>query len=85
MKPMKTLTYNVRIEPMEEGGYTVEVPALPGCVTWGRTFEEAITMAKEAIEGFVESLQKHHEEIPVESQPHQSRILGIQVHVPTST
>jgi predicted RNase H-like HicB family nuclease len=81
---MKTLTYNVRIEPMEEGGYSVEVPALPGCITWGRTYEEAIAMGKDAIEGFVASLRKHNEPVPVEKQPHQSHVLGIQVNVPTA-
>jgi len=48
----------------EGGGYTVTVPALPGCVTEGDTLEEAIAMARDAIEGYIESLQKHGEPIP---------------------
>jgi hypothetical protein len=35
---MKTLTYTIHLEPAEEGGYTVTVPALPGCVTEGDTY-----------------------------------------------
>ncbi|TEU04674.1 MAG: type II toxin-antitoxin system HicB family antitoxin, partial [Dehalococcoidia bacterium] len=44
------LKYTVIIVPEEEGGYSVEVPALAGCYTQGETREEAIAMAKEAIE-----------------------------------
>ena len=54
----------LRIEP--EGGYTVVVPSLPGCVTYGDTIEESITMAKEAIELYIESLKEHNEKILTE-------------------
>ncbi len=55
--------------PAEEGGgYTVTVPALPGCVTEGDTLEEAIAMVRDAIEGYIESLRKHGEPIP-EDEP----------------
>lgn len=36
-----------------EGGYTVSVPSLPGCVSYGKNFEEAINMIKDAIEGYL--------------------------------
>jgi len=58
--------YTVVFEPAEEGGYVVTVPALPGLVTEGDTLEEARDMAKDAIRGYLESLQKRGEEIPVE-------------------
>ncbi len=38
------------LEPSEEGGYTVHVPALPGCISEGDTLEEALANIKEAIE-----------------------------------
>lgn len=44
----------VVLEPAEEGGYTVYVPALPGCISEGNTFEEAITNIREAIELYLE-------------------------------
>ena len=47
-----------------EGYYTVTVPALPGCVTQGRTKGEALERAKEAIQGYLESLQKDGLAIP---------------------
>ena len=48
------LKYTVVLIPEEEGGYSVEVLALPGCVTQGETREEAIVMAKEAIQLYLE-------------------------------
>ena len=61
------LKYTVILVPEEESGYSVEVPALPGCYTQGETREEAIAMAREAIELYLESCQAHGEPIPEES------------------
>jgi predicted RNase H-like HicB family nuclease len=44
----------VILEPSEEGGFTVYVPSLPGCVSEGETEEEAILNIKEAIELYLE-------------------------------
>ncbi len=44
----------VVIEPSEEGGFTVYVPSLPGCVSDGETEEEALRNIKEAIELYLE-------------------------------
>jgi predicted RNase H-like HicB family nuclease len=63
---MRLLSYRILLRKEPEGGYTVIVPSLPGCVTYGDTVEEAIEMAKEAIELYIESLKKHDEEIPTE-------------------
>jgi len=65
---MKTLSYRVLLRKEPEGGYTVIVPSLPGCITYGNTIEEAIEMAKEAIELYIESLKEHNEEIPTEEE-----------------
>ena len=45
------------LEPSEEGGYTVIVPALPGCVSEGNTREEAIKNIHEAIELYLEPVE----------------------------
>lgn len=58
---MKTLHYNLIFKPESEGGFTVIVPSLPGCVTYGKNLEEAKEMARDAIEGYVYSLKKHKE------------------------
>jgi len=41
-----------------EGGFTVTVPTLPGCITYGENMQEALDMAKEAIEGYIELLKE---------------------------
>jgi predicted RNase H-like HicB family nuclease len=56
--------YRVVIEPGEDGWFVVTVPALPGCITQGKTVEEAEKNAKEAIEAYLESLIKRHKKIP---------------------
>jgi predicted RNase H-like HicB family nuclease len=67
MKAMGTHEYTIILEPdPEDGGFTVLVPALPGCITEGDTREEAIANAKEAILLYLESLLADGEEIPVD-------------------
>ena len=63
---MKVKNYTVILKSEPEGGYTAIVPSLPGCVTYGKTVEKAQEMVKDAIEGYVISLNKHHEEVPKE-------------------
>ena len=46
----------VVLEPSDEGGYTVTVPALPGCISEGETREQALLNIREAIELYVESV-----------------------------
>jgi len=60
--------YSVILLPWDdEKGYTVIVPALPGCVTQGSTKEEALANAKEAIRTHVEGLKKAGETVPEET------------------
>jgi len=61
---MKTLNYRILLREEPEGGYTVTVPSLPGCVTYGEDLNEAMAMAQEAIELYQESLIAHGEPIP---------------------
>ena len=60
-------TYRINLRKEEEGGQTVFVPSLPGCITYGETVDEAIDMAKEAIELYIEELQDRGENIPDDS------------------
>lgn len=64
----KVYNFTAIFESAEEGGYVVYVPALPGCATQGDTFEEAESMAKDAIKGYLESMRDLKEEIPIESE-----------------
>lgn len=60
----KTIHYNTIFKTEPDGGFTVIVPSLPGCVTYGKDLKEAKKMAIDAIEGYLESLKKHGESIP---------------------
>jgi predicted RNase H-like HicB family nuclease len=60
-------TYTVLLVP-DEGGYAVEVPALPGCFTQGATREEALANAREAIRVHLRGLEQDGEPVPVETE-----------------
>jgi predicted RNase H-like HicB family nuclease len=62
-----THTYKLLLRKEPEGQYTVIVPALPGCITFGDSIDHAIEMAKEAIQLYIEELQERGEEIPDDS------------------
>ena len=63
---MKIHHYTAVFQKEPEGGYTVIIPALPGCVTYGETIEEAAAAAKEAIESYLGSLAKDNERAPLD-------------------
>lgn len=69
---MKTIKkerqFTVIFRPEPEGGFTVFVPALPGCISYGRTLKEARRMAADAIEGYIASLRKHGEPVPSDEE-----------------
>jgi predicted RNase H-like HicB family nuclease len=52
--------------PGEDGYWVAEVPSLPGCISQGRTREEALTNIKEAIEGYIAALEEDGIPIPEE-------------------
>ena len=60
-------TYKILLHKEPEGGYTVTVPVLPGCITYGENVDDCILMAREAIELYIEALQERGEEIPDDS------------------
>ena len=72
-------SYGVVLRKEPEGAYTAIVPALPGCITYGDTVEEAMKMAEEAIELFIEELKSRGEEIPDDSNT-----LEYSVHLKTA-
>ncbi len=57
-------TYDVVLELQPEGGYTVYVPDLPGCVSEGETMEEALEMIRDAMTLYLESRHEHGWELP---------------------
>jgi len=59
-----TMKFRVLIEPDEDGVFVAECPALPGCVSQGKTRAEAVANIRDAIQGYLHSLQKRNEPIP---------------------
>ena len=53
----QTMNLKVILEPSEEGGYTVYVPALPGCISEGESREDALKNIHEAIELYMEVVE----------------------------
>lgn len=66
-KTARVLKYTAVFEPEKTGGYSVMIPALPGCISEGETFEEALANIKEAAELYLEDLRES--EIPKEEKP----------------
>lgn len=66
-RPFHVIRDGIVIEFREEpeGGYTVTVPALPGCLTYGETFEEAIGLIDDAIAGWLAVAKDEGFAIPV--------------------
>jgi len=58
------MRYRIIIEQDEDGMFVAEAPALPGCVSQGKTRNEALDNIQDAIKGYLESLKKHNEPIP---------------------
>lgn len=58
------MKFRITIEQDEGGAFLVECPSLPGCISQGKTREEAIINIKDAMSGYLESLKKHNEPIP---------------------
>lgn len=64
MSATNGMKYRIVIEQDEDGMFIVKCPALPGCLSQGKTREEAIENIRDAIEGYIESLKKHNEPVP---------------------
>jgi len=61
---MEHIKFRILIEQDEDGIFVAECNTLPGCISQGKTRQEALANIKDAIEGYLESLKKHNEPIP---------------------
>ncbi len=64
MKRETILHYYAVFDPAQEGGFNVSFPSFPGCVTFGRTFEQAKEKSIEALELWLEELKEQKREMP---------------------
>jgi antitoxin HicB len=80
------MKYRVVIEPDEDGVFVAECPALPGCISQGKTRAEALANIKDAMTGYLASLKKHGEPVPPPinriKEPAASRIHAIVQGIP---
>lgn len=67
-------SFTVIYTPVKDGGYQVSVPMLPGVISYGRTIEEAKTMARDAITCHIEGMKKEHESVPTENSFFQEQL-----------
>ena len=58
------MKYRVSIERDEDDIFMARCPALPGCISEGKTRKEALVNIKDAIQGYIASLRKHNEPVP---------------------
>ena len=56
----------LELEPEEAGGFTITVPSLPGCISYGTTIDESLKMIKDAMKGWVEVAKEEGIDIPEE-------------------
>jgi len=59
------MKFRILIEPDEDGVFVAECPSLPGCISQGKTREEALGNIKDAMTGYLASLKKHDEPVPL--------------------
>jgi len=60
------MEYDVVLTREDKNKWTAEVPALPGCITWGESREQVLLLAEEAIEGWIASRRQLGKEVPSE-------------------
>ena len=68
------LNFRIVLRPEPEGGYTVIVPSLQGCITHGDTIEDALQMAEDAIRAYIVSMKKHGEDVIDDSKTLESML-----------
>ena len=61
----RAMKFRVIVDADEAGVFVAECPTLPGCISQGRTREEALSNIRDAIEGYLASLAKHGEPVPL--------------------
>ena len=58
---MKTYIFNVEVEQEEDGRWGAEIPALPGCATWGYTRAETLEALQEGTQAYLEVMVEHND------------------------
>jgi antitoxin HicB len=77
-------TYTISIEEYPDG-YLAYFPALPGCHTWAKTYEDVVKYAEETLAGYLNALAPHGDDIPEETDTNAPVSLGVTVRTPVIT
>jgi antitoxin HicB len=64
------MKFRVIIGPDEDGVFIAECPTLPGCISQGQTRDEAMTNMRDAIQGYLVSLEKHGDPVGAKHRDH---------------
>jgi len=75
------VTYTLAVQ-RQDGGYLANFPSLPGCATWGSTYEEAVNNAREALAVYLESMDALGKPRPAADEIEETVSLGITVRMP---
>ena len=78
------IPYKYTLIPAEEGGYVIEIPDLPGCISQGETVEEALAMIEDAKRGWIEIALEQGKDIPEPSKAAEEYSGKFNVRVPKS-
>jgi len=65
---VKTYVFTVEVEQDEDGRWSAEIPALPGCAPWGYTREEALEALQDGAQAYLEVMMEHNDPLPQEAE-----------------
>jgi antitoxin HicB len=68
-KADRRVRFHIRFEEAEEGGYVIQIPGMPNCVTEADTFQDGLAMVQDALEGLLEVAVEDGDPIPTAFQP----------------
>lgn len=75
-----TIVVERETDPAFVGYYNVRVPALPGCLTYGKSLKEAVANAREAVEGYLATLKDEGKPLP-EDRVYDTRTMSLEVTI----
>jgi len=76
---VRTYIFRVEVEQEEDGRWSADIPALPGCAAWGYTREEALEALQEGAQAYLEVMPEHNNPLPQEAEEEVKILSGSEV------
>jgi predicted RNase H-like HicB family nuclease len=76
---VKTYIFRVEVEQEEDGRWSADIPALPGCAAWGYTREEALGALQDGTQAYLEVMLEHNDPLPQEAEEEVKILPGSEV------